>query len=59
MQRAEKNIEDILEDLNGKFHRIRQESIDEELFDLISGYEALSKHVSRTSVSPRETGVDQ
>jgi len=58
MQRAEKNIEDILEDLNGKFHRIRQESIDEELFDLISGYEALSKHVSRTSVSPKETDVD-
>jgi F-type H+-transporting ATPase subunit gamma len=43
MQRAEKNIGGILEDLNRSFHRIRQESIDEELFDVISGYEALSK----------------
>jgi F-type H+-transporting ATPase subunit gamma len=43
MQRAEKNIEDMLEDLGRTFHRIRQESIDEELFDVISGYEALSK----------------
>jgi F-type H+-transporting ATPase subunit gamma len=43
MQRAEKNINDILEDLNRTFHRIRQEAIDEELFDVISGYEALSR----------------
>jgi len=42
MQRAEKNIDGILEDLNLKLHRIRQESIDEELFDVISGYEALT-----------------
>jgi F-type H+-transporting ATPase subunit gamma len=32
----------MLEDLGRTFHRIRQESIDEELFDVISGYEALS-----------------
>ena len=43
MQRAEKNIDDMLVDLNRSFHRMRQESIDEELFDVISGYEALSK----------------
>ena len=43
MQRAEKNIEDILEDLNRTFRRVRQESIDEELFDVISGFEALTK----------------
>jgi len=42
MQRAEKNIEEILEDLNRTFHRVRQESIDEELFDVISGFEALT-----------------
>jgi F-type H+-transporting ATPase subunit gamma len=41
MQRAEKSIDDMLIDLNRKFHRMRQESIDEELFDVISGYEAL------------------
>jgi F-type H+-transporting ATPase subunit gamma len=44
MQRAEKNIEELLEDLDGRFHRLRQSSIDEELFDVISGFEAVSKH---------------
>ncbi|MDQ2946888.1 MAG: F0F1 ATP synthase subunit gamma [Acidobacteriota bacterium] len=42
MQRAEKNIKNIVEDLNQKFHRVRQASIDEELFDVVSGFEALS-----------------
>lgn len=46
MQRADKNIEDILGELNQRFHRQRQASIDEELFDVIAGYEALSKPVS-------------
>lgn len=43
MQRAEKNIDDLLENLHGSFHRLRQSSIDEELFDVVSGYEALAK----------------
>lgn len=43
MQRAEENITDVLRGLTRKFHRIRQESIDEELFEVVSGYEALSK----------------
>jgi F-type H+-transporting ATPase subunit gamma len=43
MQRADKNIDEILDHLNRTFHRLRQESIDEELFDVISGYEALAK----------------
>lgn len=43
MQRAEKNINELLEDLNRTFHRLRQSGIDEELFDVISGFEALSK----------------
>ena len=42
MQRADKSIEELLEDLNGAFHRLRQSGIDEELFDVISGFEALS-----------------
>ena len=42
MQRAEMNIDDLLEDLNGTFHRLRQSGIDEELFDVVSGFEALS-----------------
>jgi F-type H+-transporting ATPase subunit gamma len=41
MQRADKNIDELLEALNGKFHRLRQSGIDEELFDVISGFEAL------------------
>jgi F-type H+-transporting ATPase subunit gamma len=44
MQRAEKNIERILNELIRSFHRMRQESIDEELFDVIAGYESLSQH---------------
>jgi F-type H+-transporting ATPase subunit gamma len=42
MQRAEKNIKDILEDLNREFDSVRQASIDEELFDVVSGFEALA-----------------
>lgn len=43
MQRAEKNIDELLEDLNRTFHRLRQSGIDEELFDVVSGFEALSR----------------
>ena len=43
MQRAEKNIDELLEDLNRTFHRLRQSGIDEELFDVISGFEALTR----------------
>lgn len=41
MERADKNINDLLEQLQGAFHQLRQSSIDEELFDVISGFEAL------------------
>jgi len=44
MQRAEKNISDMLDDLNKKYHLLRQSSIDEELFDVVSGFEALKKN---------------
>jgi len=43
MERAERNIDELLENLHGTFHRLRQSGIDEELFDVISGFEALSK----------------
>ena len=42
MQRADKNIDELLEDLNRTFHRSRQNGIDEELFDVVSGFEALT-----------------
>jgi F-type H+-transporting ATPase subunit gamma len=41
MQRADKNIDGLLEHLRGTFHRLRQAGIDEELFDVVSGFEAL------------------
>jgi F-type H+-transporting ATPase subunit gamma len=48
MQRAEKNINDMVENLNQTFHRLRQSSIDEELFDVVSGYESsLPKHATQ------------
>lgn len=52
MQRADKNIDELLVKLHGTFHQLRQSSIDEELFDVISGFDALSnagKSASRTS----------
>ncbi len=41
MQRAEKNIDELQNDLNRSYHRLRQNGIDEELFDVFSGFEAL------------------
>jgi F-type H+-transporting ATPase subunit gamma len=41
MERADTNINDLLAQLHGTFHRLRQSSIDEELFDVIAGFEAL------------------
>ncbi len=46
MQRAEKNIDSLLTTLNRTFYRLRQNSIDEELFDVISGFNALSQKPS-------------
>jgi F-type H+-transporting ATPase subunit gamma len=41
MERADRNIGELLENLRGSFRRVRQSGIDEELFDVISGFEAL------------------
>lgn len=43
MQRAEKNIDELLTNLSGTFNQLRQSGIDEELFDVVSGFEALSE----------------
>ncbi|OYW11822.1 MAG: hypothetical protein B7Z55_18885, partial [Planctomycetales bacterium 12-60-4] len=37
-------IDELLESLNGTFHRLRQSNIDEELFDVVAGFEALGGH---------------
>lgn len=44
MQRAEKNIDELLDELSYKFHRLRQSSIDEELFDVVSGFESMKNN---------------
>lgn len=41
MQMAEDNVEEQLDDLQGRFHRTRQNAITEELLDITSGFEAL------------------
>lgn len=41
MERANKNIEEMLYNLKLKYHQERQKSINEELFDVIAGFEAL------------------
>lgn len=43
MDRADRNIEEMLEELRATYHQLRQESIDAELFDVVAGYEALSE----------------
>ena len=43
MQRAEKNIDELLENLKLSFHSLRQITIDDELFDVVSGFEAFKK----------------
>ena len=42
MERADRNIAEMLEGLQLTFNRERQRVIDEELFDVISGFEALT-----------------
>ncbi|NLC32681.1 MAG: F0F1 ATP synthase subunit gamma [Clostridiales bacterium] len=41
MQRADRNIDELLQELKHKYHRVRQSSIDTELFDVIAGSEAM------------------
>jgi F-type H+-transporting ATPase subunit gamma len=49
MQRAEKNIDDLVGSLDQTFRRLRQTSIDDELFDVLSGYESVSKASTQSS----------
>ena len=43
MDRADRNIDEMLGTLNDSLHRLRQSQIDEELSDVISGFKALSE----------------
>lgn len=42
MQRADKNIGTLLTELGAEFNRLRQSGIDEELFDVIAGFDAMA-----------------
>ena len=45
MQRAQRNIDELLDELRTAYNQERQTSIDEELFDVVAGFEALAnKH---------------
>lgn len=41
MQRADQNIDELLKDLNGNFHRLRKDNIDAELFEVIAAFDSL------------------
>jgi F-type H+-transporting ATPase subunit gamma len=43
MQGAQKNIEELMEDLESRYNQLRQMSITEELLDIVSGFEALGQ----------------
>lgn len=51
MQRADKNIGALLTELGARFHQLRQSGIDEELFDVIAGFDAMAPD------SPQGSGV--
>lgn len=50
MQRAEKNIDESLRSLRHAYQRLRQSSIDEELFEVVAGFEALAHDETRRPV---------
>lgn len=58
MQRADQNIDEMLEHLRGTFQRVRQSGIDDELFDVISGFEALSAGEVRVRTATGVNGMD-
>jgi F-type H+-transporting ATPase subunit gamma len=45
MERAEKNIDELSASLQQAFNRLRQSRIDEELFDVVAGVEAMRRKV--------------
>ncbi|MEQ8234471.1 MAG: F0F1 ATP synthase subunit gamma [Gammaproteobacteria bacterium] len=47
MQRAERNIDELVDELGRRYHRERQAAIDDELFDLVAGFEALQGRTPR------------
>jgi F-type H+-transporting ATPase subunit gamma len=56
MERAEKNIRDLLDRQVSELNRLRQDSIDEELFDVVAGFEA---QLTRTRHPPFSARTSQ
>ncbi len=56
MECADRNIGELLENLHGAFHRLRKSSIDEELFDVLSGFEALVGPLQKWRCWSRQIG---
>lgn len=54
MQRAERNIGELMENLKREFNQTRQASIDEELADVLAGFEALSQTETRKQAGGNE-----
>jgi F-type H+-transporting ATPase subunit gamma len=57
MERADQNIDELLATLHGAYHRVRQGGIDEELFDVITGFEALSAAATGAGRSSRPSAA--
>lgn len=51
MQRADRNIGELQQTLHARYHQLRQAGIDEELFDVISGFDALRSNAGNSSAS--------
>jgi F-type H+-transporting ATPase subunit gamma len=56
MERADQNISELLEQFQSRFNQLRQSGIDEELFDVISGFEALAPAGRDKRPATRRTG---
>jgi F-type H+-transporting ATPase subunit gamma len=55
MERADQNISELLENLRSRFNQLRQSGIDEELFDVISGFEALTPTQREKKAAPQRS----
>ncbi len=53
MQRAEKNIREMIEDFRYRYNSLRQEKISEELFEVVAGFEALTAEEKNRDLSKK------
>ncbi len=58
MQRAEKNIGEMLDELRQSYNRLRQSSIDEELLDVIAGFEALKGIERKVDITNKKNAAE-